>query len=107
MKIGTTIIKILQYKSLHGRKKGKTSIVQTAGGDPLRFQLWNQPLCSSLVVQLHLRPSAVLKRRGEGVAGGCSGRGIRVRVLLDVLAALHLWFVLSRLHLDGHHIVAR
>lgn len=26
---------------------------------------------------------------------------------LDALAALHLWFILSRLHLDGHHIVAR
>lgn len=60
-----------------GRREKKTSIVQTAGGDPLRFQLWNQPLCSSLVVQLHLRPKAVLKRRrGEGgVAGGWLGRG--------------------------------
>lgn len=92
------------------KNKKKTSIVQTAGGDPLRFQLWNQPLCSSLVVQLHLRPKAVLKRRG---GGGCCrwvvGEGGRVmlRVPLDALAALHLWFILSRLHLDGHHIVAR
>jgi len=28
-------------------------------------------------------------------------------VPLDALAALHLWFILSRLHLDGHYIVAR
>lgn len=88
------------------REKKKTSLVQTAGGDPLRFQLWNQPLCSSLVVQLHLRPKAVLKGGGEGgVAGGWLG--VMVRVPLDALAALHLWFILSRLHLDGHHIVAR
>lgn len=62
-------------------------------------------------MQLHLRPKAVLKRRGEGVAGGCLGGygkgGFGVRALLDVLAALHLWFILSRLHLDGHHVVAR
>lgn len=69
---------------------------------------WNQPLCSSLVVQLHLKPKAVLKRRGDGgccrwVVGGGYGTG---RVPLDALAALHLWFILSRLHLDGHHIVA-
>lgn len=79
---------------------------------PFETQLWNRPLCSSLVVQLHLRPKAVLKRRGGGgVAGGRVGdlgRGVdSVQESLDALAALHLWFILSRLHLDGHHIVAR
>lgn len=68
---------------------------------------WNQPLCSSLVVQLHLRPKAVLKRRGVLQVGGWGRVRDRTgRVPLDALAALHLWFILSRLHLDGHHIVA-
>lgn len=64
-------------------------------------------------MQLHLRPKAVLKRRGGGgVAGGrvgdLGGGGVdSVQESLDALAALHLWFILSRLHLDGHHIVAR
>lgn len=40
------------------------------------------------------------EKRGRGV--GCSSRSAAG---LDVLTALHLWFVLSGLHLDVDHVV--
>lgn len=35
------------------------------------------------------------------------GHSSRLAVGLDVLTALHLWFVLGGLHLDVDHVVAR
>lgn len=42
---------------------------------------------------------------GRGELGG--GGSSRLAVGLDVLTALHLWFVLGGLHLDVDHVVAR
>lgn len=43
-----------------------------------------------------------------GGSKGWGGRGSSRSVArLDVLTALHLWFVLSGLHLDVDHVVAR
>lgn len=115
------IIKILQYKSLPWQegenqpkkkqtKTKKTSLVQTAGGDPLRFQLLEpasvlKPSCAAASqTQSSLEEEG---RRGVLQVGGWGRVRDRTgRVPLDALAALHLWFILSRLHLDGHHIVA-
>lgn len=47
-----------------------------------------------------------MEEGGDGI-GGFGSRGVgRARAELDVLTALHLWFVLSGLHLDVDHIVA-
>lgn len=46
--------------------------------------------------------------RVGGTSGtGGRGRGSRPAAGLDVLTALHLWFVLGGLHLDVDHVVAR
>lgn len=72
-------------------------------------------------MQLYLRTKVVFQKGCAGLGGGWRGRGGREGgseglgvggcagglVLLDALAALHLWFVLSGLHLDGHNVVAR
>lgn len=107
------IIKILQYKSLpwqegENQPKKKTSLVQTAGGDPLRFQLLEpasvlKPSCAAASqTQSSLEEEG---RRGVLQVGGWGGDRTGWE-LLDALTALHLWFIFSRLHLDGHHIVA-
>lgn len=63
------------------------------------------PIRSSLPARASSRrcelvPKQLLPKRAEPPAP-------RGSPPLDVLAALHLWFVLRRLHLDGHHVVAR
>lgn len=47
-----------------------------------------------------------LGREGPAVLEGGGGSS-RLAVGLDVLTALHLWFVLGGLHLDVDHVVAR
>lgn len=55
-------------------------------------------------LNLRLDQAVCLGRWGSGVTGwGSSGSTAG----LDVLTALHLWFVLSGLHLDVDHVVAR